>query len=163
MASFLHQIYFAFCIFLAIQPVLAINISAEFTQFYDGVAVRSYTLSADDLTGQVAKFDAFGSGGQQSVANGPASNVKRSDSTSRRGAEYNLPDTDRSSISSIYGSWVVPQLIQRSEGISENPPLDWKWIVEWVGVDNVGTDGQSSRIAASSRSGSCHWLVHLKP
>lgn len=145
MTSFLHQIYIAFCVALAMQPVLAINISAEFTEFYDGVAVRSYTLSADDLTGQVAKFDAFGSGGRQNVPNGPSYNVKRSDSTSRCGAEYNLPATDGCSISSIYGSWVVPQLIQRSEGIPENPPLDWQWIVEWVGVDNVDADGQSSQ------------------
>lgn len=51
---------------------------------------------------------------------------------------------DGSSISSIYGSWVVPELIQRSDGISENPPLNWQWILEWVGVDNTGGDGQPS-------------------
>lgn len=130
--------------FLIVSPVAAIKLSAEFTEFYDGAVVRSYNHSADDLTNHTANFDDFERGTLSSVPNGPVHKVEHSDSVTRCGAEYDLATQDGSSISSIYGSWVVPELIQRSDGIPENPPLNWQWIVEWVGVDNIGDDGQPS-------------------
>ncbi|KAG6362376.1 hypothetical protein INS49_010606 [Diaporthe citri] len=145
MAAFLHQLLMVCCMFLIVHPVVTINLSAEFTEFYEGAVLRSYNHYADDLADQVASFDGFGSMTPWSVLNGPTHKVKRLDSASRCGAEYDLSAQDGSSISSIYGSWVVPELIQRSDGIPDNPPLNWQWIVEWVGVDNIGADGQPSQ------------------
>lgn len=131
--------------FLIVHPVVAIDLSVRFTEFYDGAVVRSYNHSTDSLAYHAANFDAFRSGTLSSVPDVPAHKVKRLDSGSRCGAEYDLSTQDGSSISSIYGSWVIPELIQRSEGIPDNPPLNWQWIVEWVGVDNIGADGQPSQ------------------
>lgn len=145
MAAFLHQLLVACCLFLIVRLVVAISLSAEFTEFYDGAVIRSYNNSADDPADRVFNFDAFGSKTPRSNPNGAGHNAKRLDSASRCGAEYDLSTQDGSSIPSIYGSWVVPELIQRSEGIPDNPPLNLQWIVEWVGVDNVGADGKPSQ------------------
>ncbi|KAK7699722.1 hypothetical protein SLS64_011495 [Diaporthe eres] len=145
MATFLHQLLIAFCMFLIAHPVAAINLSAEFTEFYDGAVVRSYNHSTYDLADHAANLDALGRGTLPNVPNGPVHNVRRLDGASGCGAEYELSTQDASSISSIYGSWVIPTLIQRSEGIPDNPPLNWQWIVEWVGIDNIGADGQPSQ------------------
>ncbi|KAI7775202.1 hypothetical protein LA080_007153 [Diaporthe eres] len=145
MATFVHQLLIAFCMSLIVHPVAAINLSAEFTEFYDGAVVGSYNHSAYDLADHAANFDALGSGTLPNVPNGPVHNIRRLDGASGCGAEYDLSTQDASSISSIYGSWVIPKLIQRSEGIPDNPPLNWQWIVEWVGIDNIGADGQPSQ------------------
>lgn len=145
MATFLHQLLIAFYMFLVVHPVAAINLSADFTEFYDGAVVRSYNHSAYDLAGHAANFNALGRGTLPNVPNGLVHNVRRLDGASGCGAEYELSTQDASSISSIYGSWVIPKLIQRSEGIPDNPPLNWQWIVEWVGIDNIGADGQPSQ------------------
>ncbi|KAJ0104472.1 hypothetical protein J7T55_010938 [Diaporthe amygdali] len=138
MAPFLHRLLATLCILLFVLPALAVNASAEITEFHEGRVLTTYNLSADDLAERVVSFRLY-----PSLLGNSANKQTRIDSASRCGAEYDLPNQDKSTISSVYGSWIVPELIQRSEGVSDNPPLNWQWIVEWVGMDNVGTDGQS--------------------
>lgn len=143
MAPFLHRLLATLCILLFVLPALAVNASADITEFHEGRVLTTYNLSADDLADRVVSFRLSRSRDYPSLLGNSANKQTRIDSASRCGAEYDLPNQDKSTISSVYGSWIVPELIQRSEGVPDNPPLNWQWIVEWVGMDNVGTDGQS--------------------